>query len=116
MKEQRMNPEILPALIDRPGKYAAEDPLLIPGDHVKLGVCCDPGSPCTNEWLWFEVTAVEGAWPNAVYHGELCNRPVFISPARLRPGVPVEFRPGHVYSVVHDSPARPAGAREQPPG
>jgi hypothetical protein len=108
--------ELVPALITGPGKFAKRDPDLIPGDHVKLGFACPPGKgqPC-NEWMWVEVTAVEGDWPAAAYHGELCNRPVCCDPAAVRLGMPVEFRAGHIYAVVRDSRDRPAGQRETPP-
>jgi hypothetical protein len=110
-----MNDGPLPALVDRPGRYAAEAPELVPGDHVKLGFRVDQGMPGHSEWMWFEVTAVEGAWPDAVYCGELCNRPRFINPTRLRVGQPVEFRAGEIYDVNHDSPARAEGEGERPP-
>jgi hypothetical protein len=103
------------ALIDKPGRYVVEDPKFVPGDHVKLGFGCDPGQRCNSEWMYLEVTAVEGSWPDAVYRGELVNRPAFINPARLRVGQPVEFRAEHIYEVIHDSPDRPEGEREQPP-
>jgi hypothetical protein len=106
--------ELVLALIDEPGRYATEDPKLVPGDHVKLGFRCDRGCPYQNEWMFLEVTAVDGAWPDAVYRGELCNRPVFIDPDRLRVGQPVEFRNEHIYQVIHDSPSRPEGEREHP--
>jgi hypothetical protein len=107
--------ELVLAWIDRPGRYAVEDPRPIPGDHVKLGFRCDPGAPFKNEWMFVEVTAVAGDWPDAVYRGELCNCPVFIDPARLRVGQPVEFRAGHIYQVIRDSRARPEGEREPAP-
>jgi hypothetical protein len=108
--------ELLLALHSRPGRYAAEDPRLIPGDHVKVGFRVGPGSPVEGEWMFLEVTAVEGEWPDAVYRGELCNTPFLIDPATLRVGQPVEFRAGHIYQVVRDSSDRPEGERETPPG
>jgi hypothetical protein len=87
--------ELVPALIDRPGKWVDEDPKLTPGDHVKLGFRI-PGRD-EHEWMWVEVTSVEGNWPNAVYRGELRNRPVMIDPKILRAGKPIEFRAGHIY-------------------
>jgi hypothetical protein len=115
-----MSYKLLLALHSEPGRYAREDPGLVPGDHVKLGFETDPecrddeGSPSA-EWMWFEVTSVTGGWPDLVYRGELCNRPLCISPANLHPGQPVAFRGGHIYSVVRDSPARPEDEREASP-
>jgi hypothetical protein len=110
--------ELLLALDPNPGRYVDEDPRLIPGDHVKVGFRTDvagiPGQP-NGEWMFLEVTAVNGSWPDAVYRGKLCNTPFLISPARLRRGQPVEFRAGHVYQVVRDSPSRPDEEREQAP-
>ena len=103
------------ALGDKPGRFAGKDPGLIPGDHAKVGFVCPPGGPVRAEWMWLEVTAVEGDWPNATYRGELCNTPFYCDPATVRPGLPVEFRAGHIYSVVRDSADRPAGERETPP-
>jgi hypothetical protein len=110
--------ELLSALDPDPGRYAAEDPSLAPGDHVKLGFRVDPAFRATyrGEWMFLEVTKIKGRWPNAVYRGELCDRPLLIRPAVLRVGQPVEFRAEHICVVVHDSPARPEGEREAPPG
>jgi len=108
--------ELLLPLSDRPGRYASEDPRLIPGDHVKVGFRVDPMPDAPRgEWMWLAVTAVEGDWPHATYRGELCNRPFLIEPAKLRLGQPVEFGAGHIYSVVRDSPDRPQDKRETPP-
>jgi hypothetical protein len=109
--------ELLLALIDRPGNYATlVDPKLIVGDHVKVGFKTNTGTPYEGEWMWLEVTEVTGDWSKgeASYKGELCNRPRFIDPAVLRAGSPVVFGPGHIYAVIHDSPQRPEGEREQP--
>jgi hypothetical protein len=112
--------ELLLALHDRPGCFAAEDPRLVAGDHVKVGFKTDPppkgkrGGWPEGEWMWLEVTAAVGAWPGVVYRGELRNRPLYIG--GLAVGCPVEFRPGEIYDVVHDSPDRPEGERESPPG
>jgi len=108
MDEKRPG-ELVPALIDRPGKYATEDPALKVGDHVKVGFNTSPSSPYAHEWMWLEVTQVEGG-----YRGELCNRPRFIDSDVLRLGQPVEFRGEHIYSIVHDSPDWPEGEREGP--
>jgi hypothetical protein len=110
--------ELLPALGPKPGRYATEDPALVPGDHAKVGFRIAPESRETHngEWMWVELTAVEGRWPKAVYRGELCNRPFFISPEVLRVGQPIEFKAGHIYDVVRDSESRPAWEREEPPG
>jgi hypothetical protein len=107
--------ELSLALGDKPGRYAAQNPGLIPGDHVKVGFVCPPGSPARAEWMWLQVTAVEGDWPGALYRGRLCNRPLYLDPATIRPGQPVEFRAGHIYAVVRDSSDRPDGERETPP-
>jgi hypothetical protein len=103
-----MHYELALALIDKPGKYATQDPALLPGDHVKLGFCVSAAAPpnIDNEWMWVEVTAVEGDWPDAIYRGELRNKPAYIEPTILQFGSPVEFRAGHIYQVVHDSPHR----------
>jgi hypothetical protein len=105
--------ELLLALHDRPGRYAAEvNPKLAPGDHVKLGFRADPALPFESEWMWVEVTATEGVWPaTAVYRGELDNTPCCIDPVVLRLGQPVEFRGEHIYEVVHDSPERRGAVR-----
>jgi hypothetical protein len=104
------------ALDPEPGRYATEDPRLMPGDHVKLGFRVEPPrGTFQSEWMWVEVTAMAGAWPDVSYRGELCNCPALIDAADLRPGQPIEFGPGHVYCVVHDSPARPEGQRDTPP-
>jgi hypothetical protein len=111
-----MSYKLLNALDPEPGRYADEDPDLVPGDHVKLGFWVSSGhGDASGEWMWFEIVAVVGTWPDVVYRGDLCNRPCLISPDVLRLGQPVEFRGGHIYSVVHDSPARPEGERETPP-
>jgi hypothetical protein len=88
--------ELLPALVDGPGRFAAEDPRLVAGDHVKVGFKTSPpprgerrGLP-EGEWMWLEVTAAVGC--------------------------PVEFRPGEIYAVVRNSPDRPEGERETRPG
>jgi hypothetical protein len=108
--------ELLLALDPDAGSYATEDPRLIPGDHVKLGFRVDLRvKGMRGEWMFLEVTAVEGSWPDAVYRGELCNTPAFIDPTALRVGQPVEFRAGHIYEVIRDSPERPEGEREIPP-
>ena len=107
--------QLLLALIDKPGIYAEIDPQILPGDHVELGFRVDRKLAPPNrrsEWMWFEVTGVEGRWPNAVYRAELCNRPLLLHPKDLRPGSPIEFRGGHIYDVVHDSLQRPAEERE----
>jgi hypothetical protein len=107
--------ELLPALIDRPGVYATSDPGLVPGDHVKVGFRVDPPiDRCEGEWVFLEVTAVEGVWPSVVYRGELCNRPLLIEPAVLRAGQPIEFIPGHIQSVVRDSADRPRRKQGRP--
>jgi hypothetical protein len=109
--------KLLKALDPKPGRYARENPDLVVGDHVKLGFRTDPrhrGSP-HGEWMWLQVTAVTGTWPDVVYRGELCNTPCFISPAVLHPGQPVEFRGEHIHSVVRDAPTRPENERETPP-
>jgi hypothetical protein len=101
-------------LLDPPfDRYAHEDPRLLPGDHVKLGFRVDSRFRLRyhGEWMFLEITAVEGNWPDAVYRGELCNTPFYIDPARLRLGQPVEFRAGHIYQVIPDSPSRPAARR-----
>jgi hypothetical protein len=106
-------------LLDPPtGFYAVEDPRLIPGDHVKVGFRVDASfrPKFQGEWMFLEVTAIEGDWPNAVYRGELCNTPFYIDPATLRVGQSVEFSARHIYEVVRDSPDRPEGERETPPG
>jgi hypothetical protein len=97
--------ELLLALHDTPGRYAAVvDPKLLPGDHVKLGFRADPMAPCESEWMWVEVTAVEGVWPaTAVYRGELANVPYSIDPGTLRLGQPVEFGGEHIHTVVHNN-------------
>jgi hypothetical protein len=112
-----MKYELLRALDPAPGRFEAEDPSLVPGDHVKIGFRVDPAfrPRYMGEWMFVEVTKVKGRWPDAVYRGELCNRPAFINPAVLRLGQPVEFRAEHIYAVVHDSPARPQGESEAPP-
>jgi hypothetical protein len=109
--------ELLPALIGGPGRFAAEDPRLVAGDHVKVGFKTDPppkgerrGWP-EREWMWLEVTAAVGAWPGVAYRGELRNRPFFID--GLAVGHPVEFRPGEIYDVVRDSPDRPESEQEK---
>jgi hypothetical protein len=109
--------ELVQALDPRPGRYAAADPGLLAGDHVKLGFRVGVRWRDTfgAEWMWALVTAVDGTWPAATYRGELCNRPVYSDPAVLRLGQPVEFRAGHIYAVVGDSPQRPEAERETPP-
>jgi hypothetical protein len=115
-REKCKSGQLLLALIDEPGCYAAKaDPRLMPGDHVKLGFAVDPHfreQGLRGEWMWIEVTAVEGDWPQALYRGELCSRPRLIDPTVLRVGQPISFRGENVYGVVHDSPARPEGERE----
>jgi hypothetical protein len=105
------------------GVQVDEDPELVPGDHVSLGFRGDAGLPemagaRMAAWMFVEVTAVEGAWPDAVYRGKLCSLPMvgLIRP-RVRFGQLVEFRVEHIEQtcVVHDSPARPEGEREQQP-
>jgi hypothetical protein len=104
---RRKKYKLLPAYITGPGRYATEvDPRLTPGDHVKLGFRVDPeyqAEGLNGEWMWFEVTAVEGQWPNVLYRGELLNLPLFIDPAVLRLGQPVEFRGEHIHTVTHAS-------------
>jgi hypothetical protein len=112
---RRRKYELVPANNPEPGRYAGEDPCLQPGDHVKLGFRADVSSGVSSEWMFVEVTAVAGNWPSATYRGELCNRPVFINPARLRIGQRVEFRAEHIYQTIHDSPDRPESEREPPP-
>ena len=109
--------ELLLALDPDPGRYVSEDPHLLPGDHVKVGFRVDQSSrrDPRGEWMFLEVTAVDGIWPGTVYRGELCNTPFYIDPATLCLGHPVTFRPEHIYQVIHDSPDRPEWGRETPP-
>jgi hypothetical protein len=110
-RKKRKGYVLLPALIDRPGRYAAEeDPRLIVGDHVKLGFKAQKGWPRA-EWMFCQVTAVIGTWPEVSYRGELRNMPFYVR--GLAPGAPVEFEPGHVYQVIHDSPGRPEEERRR---
>src|SRR5262245_22608313 len=51
------------------------------------------------ENMWVEITRIEGAYPNAVYHGELANRPVFIDPAELRLGSPLSFTKDFIHTI-----------------
>lgn len=79
-------------------------------DHVKLGfLVWDAIAPraltkygdnvrrMQLECMWVEVTGAMGKYPECVYRGELLNIPVFIDPATLRIGSPVNFTPEHMY-------------------
>jgi hypothetical protein len=81
-------------------------------DNVKLGfLVSDAVAPQAREEcggmidrlqleaMWVEVTSIVKKSPECVYRGELDNRPVFIEPAKLRIGSPVEFTAEHVYPV-----------------
>src|SRR5262245_16130310 len=109
--------ELLLALDPDPGRFVSVDPGLLPGDHVKIGfrVARSSRQQPRGEWMFLVVTAIDGVWPNAVYRGELCNQPYYFDPAVLRLSQPVEFRPGHIYQVIRDSPDRPEEECESPP-
>jgi hypothetical protein len=89
------------------------------GDHVKLGFlirdavaplarkeCGDMVDWMQLESMWVEVTGVERERPERVYRGELLNVPLFIDPAELRIGSPVNFTAEHVYPVEDESRGR----------
>jgi hypothetical protein len=97
------------ALIDKPGRYAKEDPLLMVGDHVKLGLPVEGHPQFGAEWCWFEVRSVAGG----LYSAALAHETVYATAAR--PGDLAVFEGKHIYSVVRDSELRPAGEREEVP-
>jgi hypothetical protein len=80
------------------------------GDRVKLGfLVWDAVDPLAREEggdlvdrvqienMWVEVTSVARQSPDVVYRGELLSVPLFIDPARLRIGSPVDFTADQVY-------------------
>jgi hypothetical protein len=80
------------------------------GDKIKLGfVVRDAIAPAAREEfqeladqmqfenMWVEVTSVRGQYPQCQYCGELVSVPVFIDPAQLRIGSPVNFSPDNIY-------------------
>lgn len=82
------------------------------GDKVKLGFfvqgsvaplarqeCGDLVDRIHVESMRVEVMDVVGEAPRCIYHGELLDVPIFIDPAKLRIGSPVNFTPEHVYPV-----------------
>jgi hypothetical protein len=89
------------------------------GDRVKLGFlvrdALDPealrelGEQARRlqiEAMWVEVTNVRGRHPNSFYRGELLDEPLFLDPARVRVGSPVEFTADHVYPAETESRSR----------
>src|SRR5262249_71078 len=109
-----MSYELLPP---PPGPIGRREQTLMPGDHVKLGFRVNKRfrKVLGGEWMWVEVTTRDGPGPDTVYRGELCNIPVYIDPADLCLGAPVEFRPEFIYQCVRDSRDRAEEEREAPP-
>lgn len=90
------------------------------GDRVKLGFAVqDALAPkalrelgtvarrVQVEAMWVEVTAVPGEHPAGVYRGELTNAPVFLAPARVCLGSPVNFTADQVYPAATPFGGRP---------
>jgi hypothetical protein len=89
------------------------------GDRVKLGFriadavspkareeCGEAVDRIQTESMWVEVTRLLGRDPQCVFRGELLNAPVFIDPAKLRIGSPVNFTVEQIYPIETRSPLR----------
>jgi hypothetical protein len=69
------------------------------GDLVQLCFKTTEPGYCS-EAMWVLLIAIEGAYPEATYRGELWNLPLLIGPGELQIASPVTFEARHVHSVL----------------